>query len=387
MEMKTNRKLRIAHVVAVFPPYWSGTGNVAYYNALELGRLGHEIHVFTAGYPLNGYKDPSEITVHRIWTPFRLGNAPLTPSLLTLLNGFDLIHLHWPFIFGAELTWLASVIQKVPYVMTYHIDLRGDRKWVFGPYQSLWGHTLANRAKKVIAVSRDHLASSQIYSVMKGRLEDVVEIPNGVDPQRFHPDIPGRPVRACFGIPDEHFVILFVGAMDSAHEYKGVPDLLQAFGQLDDKHAWLLLVGSGDLLASYQHLTYQRIPVKTRSRVIFSGSVPHQDLPPYYAASDVCVLPSRHTESFGMVLIEAMACGKPVIATNIPGVSSVVDNGVDGLLIPPAEPAHLLEKIKLMMDKPSYRHEMGKQGRKKVLSKYTWGQIAMDLSQVYQDLV
>src|SRR3989442_1533058 len=89
-------RLRVAHVVATFPPYWGGTGNVAFHNALELARRGHRVEVLTASVPLDGYRDPAGLTVHRLPAPLRFGNAPLTPGLVGLLSRFQIVHLHWP---------------------------------------------------------------------------------------------------------------------------------------------------------------------------------------------------------------------------------------------------------------------------------------------------
>src|SRR5262245_47209165 len=131
--------LRVAHVVATFPPHWGGTGNVAFHNALELARRGLDVTVLTAAVPLGAWRDPPELRVRRLPTRFRLGNAPFAPGLLAALARFDVVHLHWPFIFGAELVWLACRLGDVPYVVTYHHDLRADLRWQVGPYQSTVG--------------------------------------------------------------------------------------------------------------------------------------------------------------------------------------------------------------------------------------------------------
>lgn len=378
--------MKIAHVTATFPPYWGGTGNVAYYNACELARRGHEVHVFTAQYTLNGYHDPEEIIVHRLWTPFRIGNAPLTPALITTLRRFDLIHLHWPFIFGAELTWLALQLSRIPYVMTYHLDLKADIKWIFGPYQRLWGSILTRGARKVLAVTEDHLKSSQVFPYLKSRPEDILEVPNGVDITQFNPGVPSATFRDRYNIPDNDCVILFVGAMDKAHEYKGVPDLINAIGLLNIPNVWLVLVGGGELLPTYQVMA-THLPLHSQKQVIFTGSIEHSKLPIYYAASDFCVLPSRLPESFGMVLVEAMACGKPVIASDSPGVRSVVSDGEDGLLFNKGDIADLNEKIIMLFSSSELRWEMGKKGRTKVEAKYTWSNVAQRLEKAYYSVV
>src|SRR6185437_943323 len=114
--------VRIALVTATFPPYLAGTGNVCYHNALGLAAAGHDVTVFTAGYPPVGQTDPEGVTVRRLPVVFRLGNAPVLPGLLGM-GRFDLVHLHYPFYFGSEMVLLKSLVNHVPYVVTYHQDV------------------------------------------------------------------------------------------------------------------------------------------------------------------------------------------------------------------------------------------------------------------------
>ena len=117
--------MRIAHVTATFPPHHTGTGVVCYHNALGLARLGHEVAVYTAGEPSDSYLCPSEISVHHLPVLWRVGNAPLTPRLWNL-GGFDIVHLHYPFYFGAEMLFLKSLLAASRYVVTYHQDVLFD---------------------------------------------------------------------------------------------------------------------------------------------------------------------------------------------------------------------------------------------------------------------
>lgn len=105
--------MKIAHVTATFPPYWAGTGNVAYHHARILHQRGHEVTVFTARIP-GGVSQSFLFPIEYLRTPFRLGNAPLTPQLVLRLGGFDLIHLHYPYIFGTELALLAAKHYRTP---------------------------------------------------------------------------------------------------------------------------------------------------------------------------------------------------------------------------------------------------------------------------------
>ena len=137
--------MKIAHVSATFPPYRGGTGNVCYHNARQLARLGHEVHVFTASAPLLESCHPDEgriwgiapkghdkaglrdgFTVHRLSPLVQVGNAPVLPQLVWNLRDFDLIHLHYPFILGAEMMRVASLMFDIPLAISFHNDLIGD---------------------------------------------------------------------------------------------------------------------------------------------------------------------------------------------------------------------------------------------------------------------
>jgi glycosyltransferase involved in cell wall biosynthesis len=384
----TSNALRIAHITATFPPYRGGTGHVCYQNALHLARRGHQVTVFTAA-PDQITRSPDEMDalefeVCRLKPLLRIGNAPLLPGLVRL-RGFDLIHLHWPFIFGAELTWLTALSRRIPVVITYHNDLIGDgaRRALFQAYQAVAARLILFRASRVMPVSLDYAEHCQLAPLFRQAGRRVVEMSNGVDTSIFQPG-DRRSVRDRFGIAPDAPVILFVGALDRAHHFKGVDTLLQAFAQLERFEPRLLIAGDGDTRADYEA---QARALGIADRVIFAGSIPHQALPPFYAACDVLALPSSPPESFGLVLVEALACGRPVIASNIPGVRSVVRNGEDGWLIPPGDDRALTLAMQTALSDPARLTAMGEKGRTRVAAQYEWSALAAHLEQVYLDII
>jgi glycosyltransferase involved in cell wall biosynthesis len=377
---------RIDHVVATFPPYWAGTGNVAFHNAVELGRRGHRVRVYTADVPIGSYRDPAEVRVLRLPAVLRLGNAPLVPSLVSVVHDCDLVHLHWPWIFGAELTALACRLAGRPYVVTYHHDLRADLKWQFGPYQAVIGPLVLRGADRVLAVSLDYMRASPLYRYVRARGRDLIEVPNGVDTRQFSPDADGARVRAQLGIPADALVVGFVGAMDRAHPSRGVSLLIEAIARQrrDDVH--LLAVGAGALQSEYrQHA--DRLGVGARCH--WPGAVPYTgaELPAHFAAMDVVALPSLKAESFGMVLVEGMAVGRPVIGSDLPGVRSVVERGVDGFLVQPGDVGELAAAIDRLVGDGGLRARFGAAGRRKVESRYDWRAIAAQLERIYADVL
>jgi glycosyltransferase involved in cell wall biosynthesis len=378
--------MRIAHVTATFPPYYSGTGMVCYHNALGLARLGHQVTVFTANHPPGDYTYPEEISVCRLPVLFRIGNAPFLPKLFGL-EGFDIVHLHYPFFFGSEMIFLRSLTGGLRYVMIYQHDVlfSGLLRWPEKLHHQLLGRRILARAEKVLASSWDYARASRLKELMRARPEAVEELPNGVDARWFHPDVDCDGLHTQYGIKYTDRVVLFVGTLDKAHYFKGIRILLQALARISDSGVKLLVVGDGNLRPTYQR---QTVELGLEDRVIFCGRVSDEELPAHYALCDVLVLPSTTMgEAFGVVLLEAMACGKPVIASNLPGVRSVVSDGEDGLLVRPGDAEDLAEKIQMLLDAPQRRREMGERGRDKVEEKYAWPKIIPRLVRVYKEVL
>src|SRR5262245_22856909 len=185
-----------------------------------------------------------------------MGNAPLLPGLLGL-HGVDLVHLHMPFYFGAELATLAARARRIPLVVTYHQDVilpRRVGRWLANWHDRWVGAWCLRSAERVCFTTLDYGRASRIRWLFTERPSHVAEIPNGVDLRRFHPSAPGDGVRQEHGLRAETIVLLLVASLDRAHYFKGVGVLLKALAQLGSPDAHLLIVGDGDLRASYQAL-------------------------------------------------------------------------------------------------------------------------------------
>lgn len=378
--------MKIAHITATFPPYPGGTGAVCYNNALHLARRGHDVHVFTANHPPGNYTYPAEITVHRLPVVFRVGNAPLLPGLFGL-QGFDLVHLHFPFIFGQEIVYLKSLVGHIRYVITYHQDviLSGLLGQGIRLHETVLGKYILLRAHKLLFTSMDYAYHSRLTPLVKSYPQKVGEMPNGVDADRFRPGVDGSALRKMYNILPDDRVVLFVGGLDTPHYFKGVDVLLRSMSRIVDPTVKLLIVGDGDLRPSYVQLAGE---LGLSNRVIFCGRVPDELLPAHYAACDLLVLPSTtQGEAFGLVLLEAMATSKAVVASDLPGVRTVVDSGENGLLAVPGDAVDLAEKICVLMEDEARRRAMGIRGREKVESNYTWQAVVQRLEQVYEEVI
>jgi glycosyltransferase involved in cell wall biosynthesis len=280
-----------------------------------------------------------------------------------------------------------SLAAGLKYVVTYHQDVlfAGLQRVPAQLHHRLLGTRILERAAKVLATSWDYARASRLQHLLRTHPQTVGEMPNGVDAQRFHPAVDGGPLRDRLGLAPADAVILFVGGLDSAHFFKGVGNLLQAVAQLRDQHVKVLLVGDGNLRPGYQQ---QAAQLGLGNRAIFCGRVSDAELPAHYACSDLLVLPSTTMgEAFGVVLLEAMACAKPVIASNLPGVRSVVSAGQDGLLVQPGDVPDLAAKMQALLDDAQRRHEMGQRGCAKVEERYAWPKIIPRLVQVYEEVL
>jgi len=212
----------------------------------------------------------------------------------------------------------------------------------------------------------------------------VTVVPNGVDCERYHPNVNDAEIIESLSL-DHKFMLLFVGALTKWHGYKGLDILLEALKLVVKSHPNLLLlvVGDGELKQFYFSLS-QRLGVA--SNVIFVGDVPDDLLPHYYAASDVLVLPSRDmSEGFGLTLLEANASGRPVIASNVGGIPSVVKNGYNGLLVQPNDPVALANAITRLEKNRREARTMGCNGRR-FAEMHDWSNTASQTERIYAEV-
>lgn len=383
-------QMKIAIVTPTFPPYAGGIGNVAAFNAKELVKLGHKVTVFTPKYE-EVKEEITDVEIKRIPPLISYGNAAFVPALSWMLEGYEIIHLHYPFFGGAETLWLYKRKFKkkgAKIVLHYHMDVVGQGifKLIFSIHKLIGLSKIVKMSDKVIFTSIDYGKNSDLAKKYEKHPEKFVEVPNGVDSKNFTPQEKDSALLAKHEINPEEKVVLFVGGLDKAHYFKGVEYLIEAMSRLKQtQYKWkLIIVGEGELKKQYQDLAGQ---LKLNLQTIFTGYVSNDDLPKYYNLADVVVLPSvDKSEAFGLTLVEAMSCGKPVIASDLAGVRSVVEDGINGLLIKPEDPDDLAAKINFILSNEAKAIEFGKTGYRKVKQKYDWQIIGRQLNELYESL-
>ena len=381
--------MRIAHLTATFPPYPGGAGNTCYRFAKGQAERGHHVEVFTA--PAEGEApDPGGAIVHRLDPVAAIGNAPLIPRLVRI-DGFDVVHLHYPFIFGAELTLLARARRsRRRQALLVHYKNRligtGARGGLFAAYEHTVSPLLVRAADRICVLSPDHARSvPYLRRIAERRPEKLIEMPNGVDTETFAPGGDDGGLRRSLGIPEEAVVAAYVATLDRAHRFKRLDVAFAGLAELADPGVHLVVAGGGELLDEYRS---RAGAAGLDGRVHFLGRVPHAELPGVLRAADLLLLTTEPPESFGIVLIEAMACGLPTIATEYPGVRAVVDDGETGLLIPPGDHRALSAALRRLIDAGADgRARMGEAGRRKAVRLWSWPRLLDRMDAAYAQAV
>ena len=380
--------MEICLVSNYFPPWRGGIETYTYSLGRLLSTMGHTVKVLCANDPLSaGVYKVDGVSVRRLWTLRRFYGTPLIPALYwrLMLEDVDIIHVNFPNPYNAFVVSIASKVKGVPAVITWHNDLVPPNRLaslIVAAHDRLVLPLYMPTFAKIISTSKTYAESSPI---MKKYIQRVVVIPNGVDCKRFSPSVDGGSIRARYGLAGYH-VILFLGALSRWHGYKGLDTLLHAFAQLKKSHEQvkLLIVGEGALKYEYMRLSLQ---LGIRDDCIFAGDVPDMELPEYYAASDVVIVPSKDkSEGFGLVILEANACGKPVIGTNVGGIPSVIHNELNGLIVPPNDPQDLARAIYRLLRDEGLRVCMGREGRR-LAEKYDWTIIAKATEEIYEEVL
>lgn len=380
--------MRVAIVNSFYPPWRGGAETYVFNLAKQLQRRGHEITVFCANPPFEaGRQMVDGISVNRLRIIGRLYGTPLIPDLLFKLahETVDIIHANFPSPYNAYMASVVSRTRGIPAVLTWHNDLP--------PVTPIARVLVRTHDRLVLPLYlpqfRYVIATSELYSrtsrILREHADSVVVIPNGVDTERFNPEISAAEVRARLNLTNCR-IVLFVGALTRWHRYKGLDVLMKSIALLKTSllQLRLLVVGGGELEGEYVGLAHQ---LGISNHVIFAGNVPDSELPKYYACSDVLVLPSKdRSEGFGLTILEANATGKPAIGTSVGGIPSVIQNGYNGLLVPPNDPGELADVIRRTLANEDLLGEMGKNGRK-FAEDHDWSIVAKQTEQLYKRAV
>ena len=330
-------------------------------------RHGHAVEVLA---PLRG-RERSHY-VHPVGRPvdipYNASNAPIDPRpwsrrrVAAALVAFapDVVHVHEPLAPSTSM-W-ATLEARVPVVGTFHSGAERSRLY------DLAAPMLRRVARRIaVRIAVSEAAAAFARARIGGSFEIV---PNGADVERF--------ARAAAADLGEGTKLLFVGRLD---ERKGFRVAMAAFGMLAPMRPELRLVVVGE---GPERAAVDALPADVRDRVLLLGAVANVDLPPYSAACDVYVGSAVGGESFGMVLVEAMAAGLPVVASRIAGYVEVVRDGIDGLLVPPRDAEALAAAIARVLDDRVLAERLTASGRARART-FDWSVVGARLQELYRD--
>jgi glycosyltransferase involved in cell wall biosynthesis len=349
----------------------------------ELSKIGNEVTVITTKSPKHKYfSDVKNIKVIRLPIDFRVYSSPISLKIFSLaFRDYDVVHAHTPVPLIADLVAIRNLNGRTPFLLTYHNDVNKNGMFnevVAMLYNCSFGSLLLNCSDTIITTTKDYAFQSR---KLRKYLYKISVVPNAVDTTRFHPRIDGYKIRERYEISKEAKVVLFVGTLAA---YKGCKYLLSAFSMILKKlsNVYLILVGKGPLESNFKETAAK---LGGEKRIIFAGYVKDEELPYYYASSDLFVLPSvSEFEGFGIVQLEAMASGKPVIATNIAGVREVDSEELATIHVPPKDEKALEAALLEVLRNDKLAITMGHNGRDLVEKKYSWSRVAGNILDLYK---
>ncbi|WP_435747075.1 glycosyltransferase family 4 protein [Nocardioides sp. SYSU DS0663] len=357
------RPVRVALVTPYYPPSVGGLERYTH----EVARALHqdpdfEVVVITTGPSRRTRVDTEDgVTVVRLAPWLRVSNSPVSgwwPVQLRALlhrHRVDVVHAHAPTPYLADVaTYVAG---DRPVVLTYHSG--SLVKGVGGPVDALLRTYERTVLPRVFARADRLVAVSPVAATYATGRATV--IPPGVDTSAFMPaPAPTAPT------------VLFVGRLQRTSRWKGVQVLVDAFASIaaEVPEARLRVVGDGDDVPT---LRAQASSLGLASRVDWCGPLSGPDLVRAYQEASVVALPSlTESESFGMVLVEAMACGRPVVGSRVGGIPHVVRDGVDGVLVPPGDAAALASALVGLLRDDDRREALGAAGRAAAVETWDW---------------
>ena len=365
--------------IALVSPYdFAYPGGVTHHIchlAAHFTRMGHEVKVIAPASKAISNLVDKFIPVGRprpIPVSGSIARITISPWLSSRIKAildreeFDIIHLHEPLM--PMLCTTVLRLSRTTNIATFHAS--GARSW----YN--YGSPLAKLLlKKWFRKLHGKIAVSELAMNCVGKhfpsYYDI--IPNGIDLKHFSPDV--SPIDE---FRDGKLNILFVGRLEKR---KGLNYLLKSYQQVKQEipDSRLIIVGPGTRLRRKYEKQVKRSRLED---VVFVGYASYDDLPRYYKTADVFCAPATGFESFGIILLEAMAIGKPIVASNVEGYASLIAHGVEGYLVPPRDEKELARSLISLLRDESLRQKMGAKGQLKA-REYAWEDIAQRLLDYY----
>ena len=294
---------------------------------------------------------------------------------------YDLVHSHY-WMSG----WVGRTLAdcwEAPHVVMFHTLAEAKNRHHLGErepkYRIAGERTVVAGADRIICAGEGE--ARMLTDLYRAQRSAIDVIPCGVDVGHFRP-IDRAEARAHVGLDPDEPLILFVGRIEPL---KGIDVLIQAASHLEGPFRVLVVGGDekdGRRLRDLERLARE---LGVAEHITFTDAASREELPYYYNAADVCAVPSYY-ESFGLVALEAMACGVPVVATRVGGLKDTVQDGRTGYLVPWRCPEPFAERLDLLLTNEPLRRSLGREARA-VAETYRWSRVAEEVESVYHDLV
>jgi rhamnosyl/mannosyltransferase len=336
----------------------------------RLAKKGHNIEVFTSDVccEKGRLKSTKNLKIHYLKS-FEFAHTPIIFSLffrLISISRNSIIHLHIGPPFTPEIVWLTSKIRKFPYIAHTYIDVgqSGKLGFLLPLYKKMVLKKVLTNAKKVICITEEYKNfMSEMYKIEKNKIST---IPNGTSKEFF--------MKKKNNLHNR-ITLLFVGRLAIQ---KNIPRLINAVSLLKEK-VTLHIVGEGEKRREIEKLIFD----KRLNNVILHGKKTGKDLLRFYKIADIFVLPSD-VEAIPLVLVEAMASGTPIIASDILGVREFV--GDTGVLVNPPTPENFAKAIEDLIDDKNLRKKLSEKGKRKA-KQYNWDEIVEKFENAYREVL
>jgi len=361
-----------------------GTVEVVYKLSRALAQRGHEVMIYTSNFELDQeYIDTlPEVRVHLFRCLSSLAKFYLMPGMVgevrKHLQDFDIVHLHCSRSFQNIVIHHYARKYGVPYLLQAHGALprimtkQGLKKL----YDILWGYRLLKDTSRVIAVTDIEAEQYRSMGVSKDKIEIV---PNGIDWAEFD-NLPRRGgFRKKWSIDDSQRIVLYLGRI---HKIKGLDLLVKAFAEIDQEinNIKLAIIGPDDGYLPTLRKLIRELGIE--EQVLLTGPLYGRDKLNAYVDADIYVLPSFY-EIFGVTVLEACACGTPVIVTDRCSIANIIDSQA-GLVVP-YDKKSLGKAILALLNNDNIRRDFGNKGRLLVREKFQWDKIVEQMERVYLD--